>query len=298
MPSRGKAHAYGAATIINAIATYRGSAFSIDLKTHAEVEVAPDLRGINGEAESCSEKVSAKLVERCVQIVFKKFKIHEGAHIKTTSEIPVARGLKSSSAAANAAVLATLSATGKKLEPLEAARLGVRAALDTGVTITGAFDDACASMLGGLVLTDNKKMKLVRRVPFAGDVLILVPEKRSPTVRKKVLPKMLAPLVDIAYDMALDGKYENAMNLNGFLYCVALGFDSKPIILALENGARAASLSGTGPAFAAIVDRKSENAVRDAWGEFGTVIKTKTNNRSAGGYQRQPNDTDSEKRRV
>jgi shikimate kinase len=281
MPSRGKAHAYGAATIINAIATYKGSAFSIGLRTYAEIEVAPDMRGISGEAESCGEKVSAKLIERCVQIVFKKYHIRDGAYIKTRSEIPVARGLKSSSAAANAAVLAALSATGKKLEPLETTRLGVRAALDTGVTITGAFDDACASMLGGLVLTDNKKMKLVRRTPFTGDILILVPEKRSQAVRKKVLPKMLAPLVDIAYDMALEGKYENAMTLNGFLYCVALGFDSKPIVLALENDARAASLSGTGPAFAALVDRKSENAVRSAWKEFGAVIKTKVNNRGA-----------------
>lgn len=281
MSSYGKAHAYGAATIINAIATYRGSAFSVDLKTHAEVEVAPDLRGISGEAESCGESVSAELIKRCVQIVFKKIHIHDGAYIKTTSEIPVARGLKSSSAAANAAVLAALSATGKKLEPLEATRLGVRAALDTGVTITGAFDDACASMLGGLVLTDNKKMKVVRRARFARDVLILVPEKRSPAVRKKALPKALAPLVDIAYGMALDGKYENAMTLNGFLYCVALGFDSKPIVLALENGASAAGLSGTGPAFAALVGGKSESAVRNAWRGFGAVIKTKTNNRSA-----------------
>jgi hypothetical protein len=37
----------------------------------------------------------------------------------------------------------------------DAARLGVRAAREVGVTVTGAFDDASASMLGGVTVTDN-----------------------------------------------------------------------------------------------------------------------------------------------
>jgi len=255
MTLRGCASACGAGTIINAIATWKGSAFAIDLRTTAEVELGEDVKGIQGEIEGGGETT---LIERCVGLVLKKFDYAGGAHVRTSSEIPIARGLKSSSAAANATVLATLGALDKKMEPLEAVRLGVQAALGAGVTITGAFDDAAASFLGGIVVTDNKTMQLVKRVEKDADVLILVPEEKVFTAQTNVeKTKLIAPWVELAYDLALEGKFEKAMISNGILYCAALGFDPYVIIKALEAGASGASLSGTGPAFTALVKKDS-----------------------------------------
>ncbi|MDI6888666.1 MAG: shikimate kinase [Methanocellales archaeon] len=280
MTLRGCASACGAGTIINAIATWKGSAFAIDLRTTAEVELGEDMKRIQGEIKGGGD---ATLIERCVELVLQKFGYAGGAHVRTSSEIPIARGLKSSSAAANATVLATLSALDKKMEALEAVRLGVHAALDVGVTVTGAFDDAAASFLGGIVVTNNKTMQLVKRVERDEDVLILVPEEKVFTAETNVEKmKLIAPWVELAYDLALEDRFEKAMTLNGILYCVALEFDPCIIIKALEAGASGASLSGTGPAFCALVKKDRISAVKEAWSDFnGKIIRTKINNEGA-----------------
>lgn len=159
MKQAGYAYAYGAGTIINAISTWKGAAFSIDLKTEAEVILTDDKK-IKGYME---EGGNTTLIERCVELTLLRFGSKSGAKVATKSQIPIASGLKSSSAAANATVFATLDALGETLEPLEAIKIGVQAALDAKVTITGAFDDACASMLGGFVITDNKSKELIKR---------------------------------------------------------------------------------------------------------------------------------------
>jgi shikimate kinase len=72
------------------------------------------------------------------------------------------------------------------------------------------------------------------------------------------------------------------MTLNGFIYCSALKLASEPLICALEAGAWGASLSGTGPSYAAIIDRQNIASLELAWRDMGgRVIKTKVNNRPA-----------------
>ena len=102
MKKAGYAYAYGAGTIINAISTWKGAAFGIDLKTEAEVVLADDGK-IIGYIE---EGGDTKLIERCVELTLSRFGSKSGAKVATKSQIPIASGLKSSSAAANAAVLA------------------------------------------------------------------------------------------------------------------------------------------------------------------------------------------------
>ena len=48
MTVKGHACASGAGTIINAIATWKGAAFGIDLKTFAKVELSEGETGISG----------------------------------------------------------------------------------------------------------------------------------------------------------------------------------------------------------------------------------------------------------
>ena len=80
--------------------------------------------------------------------------------------------------------------------------------------------------------------------------------------------------------MALDGDYLEALSLNGLLYANALGFDNNIALDALQAGALASGLSGTGSSFVAIVDESSIDDVKDAWASYdGKVIETEVDNR-------------------
>ena len=276
MKQTGYACAYGAGTIINAISIWKGAAFCIDLRTEAEVVLTNDKK-ITGYIE---EGADTKLIERCVELTLLRFGSKSGAKVSTKSQIPIASGLKSSSAAANATVLATLDALGEKLEPLEAIKIGVQAALDAKVSITGAFDDACASMLGGFVITDNKNKELIKREERASEVLILVPEKKVFSSGTNVLrSRLIGKWVEMAFREAVAGSYEKAMTLNGFLYCAALGFNTEPMMAALELGIEGVSLSGTGPAYTALGSPELLDKLEPIWGRLGAkVIRTKVNN--------------------
>jgi shikimate kinase len=277
-PGKGRAWACGAATILNAVATWKGSAFGIDLKTWAEVELN-ETGTVRGDVPG----VDTRLIERCVEMVLARQGYKYGATVRTWSEIPVASGLKSSSTAANASILAALDALNEEMDGIEAAKIGVEAARDVGVTITGALDDALASMLGGVVVTDNRNMRLIKREELCTPVAILSPEKklfsRDTSVSRS---RLIAPLADLVYDLALEGDYGRAMTLNGLAYCAALGLPAEPIILALQAGARGASLSGTGPSYAAIIDHDRIGELEEAWRPLGgKVIRTLSNNRCA-----------------
>jgi shikimate kinase len=275
---KGHGIAFGAGTVINAIATYKGSAFGIDLRTEAGVILKGDL--VEGEIDGGGD---ARLIERACELVLDTFEVDSGAKIKTTSQVPQASGLKSSSAAANATVLATLRAIGRDMEPLDMVRLGVRAARDAGVTITGAFDDACASMLGGVVVTDNKNNQLLRRETIDSSVVIYAPDKRAYSGQTNVgRSRAVGPWVDEAFGMAMRGEYRKAMTLNGFLYTAALGYSPEPMMAALELGVDAVSLSGTGPSYVALADGEKLDKLKAAWSSYpGRVIITKTNNQGA-----------------
>ena len=275
---KGYGWANGAASILNAISTWKGSAFGIDLKTRAEVDL--DKSGcVKGDVPG----VDTRLIERCVELVLERLGYVYGGTVRTYSDIPVASGLKSSSTAANAVVLATLDALDEEMDLFQAARIGVDAAKSVGVTITGALDDALASMLGGIVVTDNREMLLLRHEEFHRSVMLLIPEQKFFSKDTNVTDsRVIAPLADVAFELAMRGDYGRAMTLNGFAYCVALDLPTQPLILALRAGAEGVSLSGTGPAYAAIIAEDKMDELDASWGVLGgRVIRTKANNRKA-----------------
>lgn len=282
----GAAIAHGAATIINAIATGRGAAFGVDLWTKAKVKLTDDAGIIKGRILSDPSE-DTLLIEKTASKVLQIFKLENkyGAIIETDSNIPIARGLKSSSTAANAIVLAALAAINKKLDDLSIVKLGVAAAIEAKVTLTGAFDDACASYFGNVIITDNLKCKIVKRVsvkePFT--VLFHVPKTKAYTAKIDVeRVKSFAPQVELAYRVALQGRFWEAMTLNGLIYSAALGYDSSLALAALEAGAISAGLTGKGPTVAAVVSEKNIDSVKDAWQAYkGEIIQAKLNQKKA-----------------
>jgi len=278
---RGEASAPGAATVVNAIATLKGSAFAVDLRTRATVELEEGASGVEGETDV---DVDTTLIELCAERTLDSVGVKAGGMVRTETEIPPESGLKSSSAAANATVLATLDALDAEdaLEPIDAALVGVDAAREAGVTITGALDDAAASMLGGVVLTDNSTDELLRREEFDRSVAVYVPDERAASASTDVeRSELVAPVVERAFEMARDGDYADAMTTNGLAYCAALRRDPSPAVDALAH-ADGAGLSGTGPSFAAIGDRRQVSEVAKEWeGLDGRVLELKTEGRGA-----------------
>ena len=284
----GKAEAivHGAVTIVNAMALGKGAAFGIDLWTKAEVKLTNESRKIEGKIISDPSEDS-NLIELTALQVLQHFNVEGefGAQVKTWSNIPIARGLKSSSAAANAVALATVAALDKSIADLDIIRLGVEAAFKAKVTVTGAFDDACASYLGGAVITDNSKRRLIKRVQLPGEliILLLVPQVKAYTGKSDVKKlQHVKPLVKVAYTEAMRGRFWTALTLNGLIYSSALGFDSSIAIEAINAGALAAGLCGKGPAVAAVVSSENVDDVKTVFQSYeGEVLQVGLNNEKA-----------------
>jgi shikimate kinase len=278
--------AHGAATIINAIATGKGAAIGVDLWTRASVSLTDEPGKVETKILSNSSEDNL-LAEKTVYRVLKHFGLAEelGAKVETRSNIPIARGLKSSSAAANAIALATTAALERRLEDISVVKLGVDGALDAKVTITGAFDDACASYFGGIVITDNMKRRIIRRFELAEApaVLFYVPATKNYTAKSDVkCMKAMASVVKIAYKEALKGNHWAALTLNGLIYSSALGYDTSPAVDSLTAGALAAGLSGTGPAVTAIVPEEKIDLVKEVWQKrVGEVLEAQINQEKA-----------------
>jgi shikimate kinase len=285
---RGKAEAiaHGAATIINAIATGKGAAVGVDLWTKAAVTITEDPKTVAVKILSDSSE-NPILAQKTVESVLKRFGLEKrfGAEVETQSNIPVARGMKSSSVAANAIALATTAALERSLDDVDVVKLGVDGALEAKVTITGAFDDACASYFGGVVITDNLEQRIVKRFELseAPTVLFYVPSKKTYTAETDVKRmKDMAPAVKTAYNEALKGNYWAALTMNGLLYSLALGYDLSPAVDAINAGAYASGLSGTGPAVTAIIPEDKIDNLKDVWQSHeGEILEAHINQEKA-----------------
>lgn len=282
---RGRAVVHGAITVVNAIAIGKGAALGVDLSMEARVEITEKPGEITVEVHG-QKGVATSLAEYTVKEVFARCGSNNlGANVETFSEIPVARGLKSSSAVSNAVALAALAALGRAQDDREVLDIGVDASLKTGVTVTGAFDDASASYFGGFVVTDNPSRKILRQDRPREDlhVLILVPEARFYTAEVDVRKAGAVRLVvEEAFSLAMQGRYMEALAINGLAYSAALGFDAQLAIKALQAGAISAGLSGKGPAVAALCREEDVQEVSEAWsGEGGKIIHTRPNTRKA-----------------
>jgi shikimate kinase len=263
-----------------------GGACGVDLRFAARVELNGDAGEIatNLTGPGANSHMDDRLVRACVRRLASEVQGIDpdsvGARVETVSEIPASRGLKSSSAAANAILLAGLAALGRTMEPLDVVQLGVDCAIDAGVTLTGAFDDAVATMFGGAVLTDNERRAIVAwtELPPGLEVAFLVTDRK---IQKDTLKRSdFEPIhdqVQEAFDLARGGDVASAINLNGRAYAPIVGVDNTPADAALAAGAWAAGMTGTGPAIAVVHTAEASEAVLAALAPFqGTIVRTRT----------------------
>ena len=243
-----KAACRGAATIVNAIATGRGAAFGITLEADVRLDVGRGDGGVTVEGTSEGQG----LVASCIQAVADRaaFGPVEGtAYVR--SDIPISRGLKSSSAVTNAAVLGASMALDADLQDEDILCIAIDESIRAGVTVTGAFDDAAACFHGGVAVTDNDERRIMRSLVIEDplEVVVHVPNRRIS--KSDVTREMFAghsSEFDEAIRLALKGDYAEAMRLNSKLCSEILDVSNEVAESAMKAGAKAAGITGTGPA--------------------------------------------------
>ena len=282
MKGTGQALSHGAISILNAFPTGKGGALGVDLWTRAKVSLREGPGQISGFVSSDpaeSNRLAISVVQKTLEHYGYERKLH--GEVITSSNIPVAVGLKSSSAAANAVALATASAIDEKIDDDTLVGIGIDASIESGVSLTGAYDDSFASYHGGGVLTDNdrRKVEKILKIPKDLSVLMLVPPRKTRTGqldRTRFAP--IRRISEMAYGEASNGHVWDALTLNGLAVASILGEDPRPALLAIEAGALGAGLSGKGPSVAAIVDEKTLKLVRQAFAKFdGRVLEANLN---------------------
>ena len=267
-----KAEAYSAITIINAFATGKGGAIGLNLRTQVDVKTKKGASFLKGSISIRGREFNDfSLVEAVRDVVSHRFGVKFGLDFSIASEIPVGKGLKSSSALSNALSKAIINDLGVDVADLDIVKLGIEASKKAGVTLTGAFDDACASFFGGLFLTDNCKNRILKKEGIEEmPVVLLIPDRTVLTSSlNKGNFKILAPYVENAFDLAYKGEWGKAGFVNGLLYSSYLGYNTRPLFEALKEGAFP-GLCGKGPAMFAISEKPDK--IKGIWDKYGNTM--------------------------
>ncbi len=278
--AKAEATLHGAISIVNAIATGKGATLGISLKTKAIVET--DV-GNGIYIESKNKTISSRLINSVVRKVVPKSElVNSKIKISLESEIPTGYGLKSSSAISSAVGLACAKLFRPKWSDHQILLAGVNASIESKVSITGAFDDACGCFFGGYAVTDNYKRKIIKSEKALKNLVsvIFIPKSRKRGNVKNL--KNLSPIFDQAWNLARNSDYWNAMILNGIATSTILNSDPKLITDLIDRGALGASVSGNGPAVAAVCKKDNSSSIKKIFSNLsGSTIVSEINNKKA-----------------
>jgi shikimate kinase len=274
---------HSAISIVNAIRTGLGGAIGIDLLCRIRASISDKKKDQRGDLTVKTTNIDSHgLIQTCVNYVERYLSIKLPKNSKITigidSDIPVAVGLKSSSAISTGVVSAVARLLGEEEEEEIGAKdileISCRASKDSQASITGAFDDAIACFLGGLVLTDNRHLRVLKHTEVPNDlgsiVVLRVPrtmKKYTSSIKREIYSQFKNNAMK-AFDLAKSGNVLGAMMLNSLIQCSALGYSFSPVFSAISEGATCAGVSGKGPAIAAIcITSKIANRIQKAWYE-------------------------------
>lgn len=260
----GTARTSAAITVTNALPTGVGCAVGIELYAEAHVSVTVDGAEPKPTFEISPESRSL-LVEESLRAGLARFFPEKGPAVRLTlkSEIPMGRGLKSSSAVSTAVLLATARAAGRRPTSLEIGLLSAAVGQRTGVSATGALDDALAGLDPGFVVTDNVRGEVLRRsnVDASWGVALYIPGSRhppSPNLRAAFASERSEG--ELAARAATSGEWATAMRLNTQLVERTMGYAYGELRDRLRSeGAIASGVCGLGPALAVIAPRARLN---------------------------------------
>ena len=271
---------FGAVSLVNAIATGKGSTLGIEtfVETRLEKKEGTGIH-ITSENKTISSRLINKIIENMIP---KRVLDNTKLELDFKSNIPTGYGLKSSSSISTAVILACAKAFDKDMTDEEILRLGAKTSIETKVSITGAYDDACACYFGGFNVTDNLKMKLIHReiAPKELQVIIFLPKSRKRGNLKRL--KNFKNAFEKSWELAKGSDYWNAGIINGIATTAILDSEPKLIMRLMEKGALCATISGNGPSIMAITDKKNKLKIQKEFsGLEGRIIVSNINNKKA-----------------
>ena len=281
---KAKATVHGAVSLVSAIANKKGATLGIALKVIVEIETTPG-KGIIIKSENKS--LSSRLINKTIEKIVSKEDLEQNKITVTLdSEIPTGYGLKSSSAISSAVALACAKIFKSKFTDQQILLAGVEASIESKVSITGAYDDACSCYYGGFNVTDNAKKKRIKHEKGPSNLIavIFIPKNRKRGNIKNL--KVFASVFENAWELAKKTKYWDAMIINGLATASILNSEPKIIANLIEKGALGASISGNGPSIAAITKKENESAMRKVFSTLeGKIIVSKISNTKAEVYE-------------
>jgi shikimate kinase len=202
--------------------------------------------------------------------------------VTVDSQIPAGMGLKSSSAVSSATVLACTALVGDDLDDEIILNSAIRASLEAGVTVTGAYDDSTACYFGGIVVTNNYRRELICREEAPADLYVVVFLPKNNKRGNICNLYLFSDLFMDAFNLAKTRQYWKAMKLNGLITASALSGNYLPILTSLQRGALSASISGNGPSIAAVTYKEHIDDIIQMYDKYkGVTLVSKANNNKA-----------------
>ena len=275
-----KATVHSAISIVNAIATGKGSTLGISKNIDVIIETS---QGHGITTETNGKLFRSRLINKVIEKIVPKKELQKTKlKILLDSEVPTGYGLKSSSAISSAVALGCAKLFKPSMNDFDILRAGVDASIETKISLTGAYDDACACYYGGFNTTDNYKRKIINSEKCLDDIsaVIFLPRARKRGNIRKL--RTQSDVFEQAWNLAKKSDYWNAMILNGFATSVLLNSDPKIISKLVEKGALGASVSGNGPSIAAVAKNDNLTDIKKIFSTLeGTTTVSKINNKKA-----------------
>jgi shikimate kinase len=271
---------HSAITVVSAFPAGKGVTIGLDIPCEVTAQIRDQDNG--GSRIQLAESLpdphalvvtSARKAMACLGVRLQKRK---SLSLKVKSSIPAAVGLKSSSAVSVAVTKVVFdlfhpaSPTSSRTQKI--LRTSCEASIECGASLTGAFDDAAAGLLGGLVYSDNMKFKLLGHEPFSDElgsmVKILVPienKKLTSSLNLAAYREHRDESLE-AYHFARQGVIVQAMLLNSIIHSVIHHYSMQPVVSSIAEGASASGISGKGPSISAICrSKKVADRVEGRW---------------------------------
>ncbi len=189
-------------------------------------------------------------IARTLEFLSERFQTDNMVNVRVVEEIPQGIGLKSSSALTLCVVESFLRIKAIDIPTESKLSLSAEASLSNGTSITGAFDDAAASALGGLCITDNTGMRIISRRQIEENPVLIVhsPARRKTSSLKDMDFSSLRKIYDDMFEMLGEGRWIETACLNGFVLGSLLGIDHRAVGEMFLQGAEYSSQCGKGPA--------------------------------------------------
>ena len=255
----GSGEAHGACSLLHAAGTGYGSSIALDLPVAVRLLDKPSKRELK-DPDGLLDAVLGVWTENGYDLP-NELKPEE-LHWAIASKIPPKQGLKSSAAVSIAALRSLCDATEIDLETHRLVELSAQAQFQAGVSLTGSIDDSWACSTKGWKLIDinsdtiEEGVIIQGRGPESNDwtVLIISRDKEKQPVTLEDFQPFFNDFQQ-ALSAIQEGDLLNSITWNGRAVSGVLedGEGRRMANDAFVNGARAAGISGSGPAVIIII---------------------------------------------